>query len=292
VIVTHIVHISDLHFGRPAAKERLEALKELIGDISPAAVAVSGDLTQRCTNREFTRAREYLEEIEEVSPYVVIPGNHDIRWLGAVARNLGGAGMFRKKAHDFKYSRYIHHISEDLSPSLEVPGAVIAGLNTAHGISRGSLTRRLRDLGVIGHVKNRDIETVRGAFESASPEAVRIVMIHHNPIKGGSSGRHGLANTRQALSAFSSLGAELILCGHDHEEAVHTSEDMFPGLIISTAGTISNRLRAGRNSSFNLVEIEDDALHIITHTWHKKTFLRSAERSFPRRRDRDSKAAR
>jgi 3',5'-cyclic AMP phosphodiesterase CpdA len=283
VIVTQIVHISDLHFGRPAANERLEALKELIADISPEAVAISGDLTQRCTNREFTRAKEYLREVEEIAPYVVIPGNHDIRWLGAVARNLGGAGLFRKKAHDFKYSRYIHHISEELSPSLEVPGAVVAGLNTAHGISRGSLTTRLRDLGVIGHVKKRDIEIARDAFDKSSPEAARIVMIHHNPIKGDSSGRHGLANTKQALSSFTSMGVELILCGHDHEEAVHTSEKTFPGLVISTAGTISNRLRAGRNSSFNLVEIEGDTLHLVTHTWQKKGFLPSAERSFPRR---------
>lgn len=290
--MTRIVHISDLHFGRPAANERLEALKDLIADISPEAVAISGDLTQRCTNREFMRAKEYLREVEEISPYVVIPGNHDIRWLGAVARNLGGAGLFRRKAHDFKYSRYIQHISEKLSPSLEVPGAVIAGLNTAHGISRGSLTTRLRDLGVIGHVKKRDIETVRSAFESSSPEAARIVMIHHNPIKGDTSGRHGLANTKQALSSFASMGAELILCGHDHQEAVHTSEKTFPGLVISTAGTISNRLRAGRTSSFNLVEIEDDILHIVTHTWQKKSFLPSAERSFPRRKYRESEATR
>ncbi|MGH3087861.1 MAG: metallophosphoesterase family protein [Rubrobacteraceae bacterium] len=280
--MTKIVHISDLHFGRPAAAERLEALKEVIAGISPDAIAVSGDLTQRCTNREFARAKEYLREVEEIAPYVVIPGNHDIRWLGAVARNLGGAGMFREKAHEFKYSRYINHISEELSPSLEVPGAVIAGLNTAHGISRGSLTTRFRDLGVIGHVKKKDIETVKRAFENASSDAARVVMVHHNPIKGDVSGRHGLANTRQALSSFASLGTELILCGHDHQEAVHTTEKTFPGLIISTAGTISNRLRAGRASSFNVVQIEDDAIHVATHAWRKNDFAPSTERSFPR----------
>jgi hypothetical protein len=30
-------------------------------------------------------------------------------------------------------------------------------------------------------------------------------MIHHNPIRGELSGRHGLANTEQALHAFSDL---------------------------------------------------------------------------------------
>lgn len=282
--MVRLVHVSDLHFGRPAVYERLESLREFIARLGPDAVAVSGDLTQRCTKREFAQARDYLDKIANVAPYIVIPGNHDIRWLGAVARNLGLAGLFRKQAHEFKYSRYMRFISEDLTPSLEVPGAVIAGLNTAHGITRGSLTRRFRDLGVIGHVKHADIESVREAFSSAAPDAARIVMIHHNPIKGELSGRHGLANTRQALHAFASLGTELILCGHDHLDAVHTVESGVHGIVISTAGTISNRLRPGRASSFNLVEIDENTIHIKTYSWKEgEGFVPSEDRTFRRR---------
>lgn len=282
--MTTVAHISDLHFGRPAVAERLDALRTFIAQIEPDAVAVSGDLTQRCTNGEFSTARTYLDDLGETAPYVVVPGNHDIRWLGAVARNLGLAGLFREQAHRFKYSRYIKHISEDLSPSLEVPGAVIAGVNTAHGITRGSITRRFRDLGVIGQVKHADVMRVREVFERAAPDAARIVMMHHNPIRGELSGRHGLANTEQALHAFSDLGTELILCGHDHLGAVHTIERGAHGLIISTAGTISNRIRPGRASSFNVVEIGRDELRITAHAWRQgKGFVRSENRSFPRR---------
>jgi 3',5'-cyclic AMP phosphodiesterase CpdA len=195
LFVAIVAHISDLHFGRPAVAERLDALKEYIAQIRPNAVAVSGDLTQRCSNREFSNARAYLDNLGEIAPYTVVPGNHDIRWLGAVARNLGLAGLFRKQAHKFKYSRYTKHISDDLSPSLEVPGVVIAGVNTAHGITRGSITRRLRDLGVIGQVRHADVVRVREIFEHAAPDSARIVMMHHNPIRGQLSGRHGLANT-------------------------------------------------------------------------------------------------
>ena len=280
--MTTVLHVSDLHFGRPASSERLNSLRELIVELAPDAVAVSGDLTQRCTKKEFAQAREYLDKIGEVAPYTVIPGNHDIRWLGAVTRNMGG--LFRQRAHEFKYSRYKRYISEDLSPFLEVPGAVIAGVNTAHGIARGSITRRFRDLGVIGHVKKQDIERVREAFESASPDAARIVMIHHNPIRGELSGRHGLANTEQALHAFASLGTELILCGHDHLQAIHDVERGVHGLVISTAGTISNRLRPGRASSFNLVTIDDRTLNITTYAWHDQGgFAPSEERSYTRR---------
>ena len=278
--MVRILHTSDLHFGRPAVAEQLDSLKGCIAELAPDAVAVSGDLTQQGTNSEFTKARVYLDQIRETAPVIVIPGNHDVRWIGAVARNFN----FGRAAHDFKYSRYARHISPELNPSLEVPGAVIAGCNTAHGISRGSLTRRFRDLGVIGHVNKRDLHKVEEAFENADPEAARIVMIHHNPIRGAASGRHGLANTRQALSAFASLGAEIVLCGHDHQEAVHTVEESAPGLVISTAGTISNRLRAGRPSSFNLVEIDEKELRVTTHAWQNpEGFAPSREHSFPRR---------
>jgi len=282
--VTTLAHISDLHFGRPAVAERLDALKEYIADLRPDAVAISGDLTQRCTNREFSNARVYLDSLRQIAPCTVIPGNHDIRWLGAVARNLGLAGLFREQAHKFKYSRYFRHISKDLSPSLEVPGVVIAGVNTAHGITRGSITRRLRDLGVIGQVKHADVARVKRIFEHAASDACRIVMMHHNPIRGELSGRHGLANTEQALHAFADLGTELILCGHDHQDAVHTIERGARGLIISTAGTISNRIRPGRASSFNVVEIDDHELHITAHAWRQgKGFIPAEDRSFPRR---------
>ncbi len=276
-----ILHTSDLHFGRPAVEEQLDSLRSSITELAPDAVAVSGDLTQRCANSEFIKARAYLDDIRKTAPVVAIPGNHDIRWMGAVARNFG---LFGKTAHEFKYSRYARHISPELNPSLEVPGAVIAGCNTAHGISRGSLTRRLRDLGVIGHVNKRDLRKVEEAFAKAAPDAAKVVMIHHNPIRGEASGRHGLANTKQALRAFAALGAELVLCGHDHQEAVHTVEESAPGLVVSTAGTISNRLRAGRPSSFNLVEIDESNLRVTTYAWHNpEGFAPSREYSFPRR---------
>ena len=282
--MTTLAHVSDLHFGRPAVAERLDALKVFLATAEPDAIAVSGDLTQRCANREFRQARAYLDALGETAPYVVIPGNHDIRWLGAVARNLGLAGLFRQQAHNFKYSRYVRHISGDLSPSLEIPGAVIAGVNTAHGITRGSITRRFRDLGVIGHVKHADVERVREAFENSSPDAARVVMLHHNPIRGELSGRHGLANTEQALHAFADLGTELILCGHDHLQAVHTVERGVHGLVISTSGTISNRIRPGRASSFNLVTIEERSLRITTYTWQNpEGFVPSDERTFRRK---------
>ena len=136
---------------------------------------------------------------------------------------------------------------------------------------------------MIGHVNKRDLHRVEKAFSQSDPDAARVVMIHHNPIRGETTGRHGLANTKQALRSFAKLGTELVLCGHDHQAAIHTVEESTPGLVVSTAGTISNRLRAGRPSSFNLVEIDETELRIITHAWQNPTgFAPYREYSFPR----------
>ncbi len=113
--MVRILHTSDLHFGRPAVAAQLTSLKRCIAELAPDAVAISGDLTQRGTNSEFVSARAYLDDIRKTCPVIVIPGNHDIRWIGAVARNFG---LFGKTAHEFKYSRYRRHISPELNPSL------------------------------------------------------------------------------------------------------------------------------------------------------------------------------
>src|SRR3712207_7099076 len=109
-------------------------------------------------------------------------------------------------------------------------------------------------------------------------------MIHHNPVRGELSGRHGLANTETALHAFSDLGTELILCGHDHLQAVHTIEKGVHGLVISTAGTISNRIRPGGASRFNLVTIDERTLLITNYAWQDTGgFAPSDERSCRRK---------
>lgn len=66
--MTRVVHISDLHFGRPAVAEQVDSLREAVVDLGPDAVAVSGDLTQRCADSEFLRAREFLEFLRETRP--------------------------------------------------------------------------------------------------------------------------------------------------------------------------------------------------------------------------------
>src|SRR5262249_6525284 len=130
-----------------------------------------------------------------------------------------------------------------------------------------TLTWNPRDIGVVGDLRRRQIERARGIFAAAPAKDVRVIVMHHNPVRGEISRRHGLAHTRRALGAFADLRVDLVLCGHDHQEAVHYVEHTKRGTVISTAGTVSSRSRGHRPSSINDILITAEAITVLTRVW-------------------------
>jgi 3',5'-cyclic AMP phosphodiesterase CpdA len=165
------------------------------------------------------------------------------------------------------YAKYRAYISRDLEPVLRVAGATLVGLNTSHGVTRHTLTWNLRDISIIGELTRGQIERARAEFENSRAADARIIVMHHNPVKGELSQRHGLKNTQRILGAFAEMGVNLVLCGHDHQEAVHYIEHTKRGTIISTSGTISNRSRGGRPSSVNSIRIAEADIEVSTLVW-------------------------
>ncbi len=108
--------------------------------------------------------------------------------------------------------------------------------------------------------------------------------MHHNPVKGELSQRHGLKNTRRVLGAFAEIGVDLVLCGHDHQEAIHYVEHTKKGTVISTAGTVSSRSRGGRPSSANVITLAPESLDITTLVWSTEAqrFVPGPRRCFER----------
>jgi len=108
--------------------------------------------------------------------------------------------------------------------------------------------------------------------------------MHHNPMKGELSQRHGLKDTRRALGAFADLGVDLVLCGHDHQDAIHFVEHTKKGTVISTAGTVSNRMRGGRPSSVNSISITPESIDVTTLVWSlaDNNFTASSTKCFKR----------
>lgn len=270
-----LFHCSDLHFGHPAVPAQYEALEALIQERRYDVVAVSGDLSQRARAGEFQRARVFIQRAERVSRVIVVPGNHDVAWWFSPLR----LGSDRALLH--KYRTYI---SDDLEPVLRVPGAVIAGLNTSHGVLLETLTWNPRDISIIGYVGADQLDRLRATFAAAPPGELRVVVMHHNPVKGELSQRHGIKHTTRVLGELAEMGVDLVLCGHDHQEAVHFVEHTRKGTVVSTAGTVSNRSRGGRPSSVNSIQVADDAIEVTTLIWSDtdRAFTPGPVQRFPR----------
>ena len=257
-----LFHCSDLHFGHPAVPEQYEAIEALIQERTYDVVAISGDLTQRARSGEFQRARALIRHAERVSKVVVVPGNHDVAWW------FSPFGMGDDNKLLRKYRQYIN---ENIEPVLRIPGATFVGLNTCHGIVRHTLTWNLRDLSIIGYLREEQILCAAEEFAKSPDSDARVIVLHHNPVKGELSQRHGLRNTNRVLGAFAELGVDLVCCGHDHQEAVHYIEHTKKGTIISTASTISNRGRGGRPSSVNTIRITEKDIDVHTLIWSAET---------------------
>ena len=272
---TTLFHCSDLHFGHPAVPEQYEAIEALIQERKYDVVAISGDVTQRARSGEFQRAREFIRQAEKVSHTIVVPGNHDVAWWKAP---LGFGDQ------DKMFANYRAYISQDLEPVLRVAGSTFVGLNTSQGVSRHTLTWNVRDISIIGHLTRGQIEHSRAEFERSRAADARIIVMHHNPVKGELSQRHGLKNTQRVLGAFAEMGVDLVLCGHDHQEAVHYIEHTKRGTIISTSGTISNRSRGGRPSSVNSIRISEQDIEVSTLVWSndERTFIAGPVKCFAR----------
>jgi 3',5'-cyclic AMP phosphodiesterase CpdA len=275
VTLTTLFHCSDLHFGHPAVPEQYEAIEALIQARKYDVVAISGDVSQRSRSGEFQRAREFIKKAEQASQVIVVPGNHDVAWWLAPLGFGDPMKMFEK---------YRAYISPDLEPVLRIAGATIVGLNTSQGVNLHTLTWNVRDISIIGHLTRAQIERARAEFESSRAGDARIIVMHHNPVKGEISQRHGLKNTHRILGAFAEIGVELVLCGHDHQEAVHFIEHTKKGTIISTAGTMSNRSRGGRPSSVNNIRITDTEIEVSTLLWSDEAhdFIPGPVKCFPR----------
>ena len=270
-----LFHCSDLHFGHPAVPEQYEAIEAIIQERRFDVVAISGDLSQRGRAGEFQRARAFIKHAERVSKVIVVPGNHDVAWWFSPF----GMGDDRKLLR--KYQQYI---SQNIEPVLRLPGATLVGLNTCHGVIRHTLTWNLRDLSIIGYLREDQLERAAAEFSKTPPGDARVIVMHHNPVKGELSQRHGLRNTNRILGAFAEMAVDLVLCGHDHQEAVHYIEHTKKGTIISTAGTISSRARGGRPSSVNSIRITAKDIDVHTLIWsaEARTFMPGPQRCFDR----------
>jgi 3',5'-cyclic AMP phosphodiesterase CpdA len=264
-----IVHGSDLHFGAPHDASAAEQFLEIIRQVGPDLVVLSGDFTQRAKVREYEAARTWLDQLASF-PVVVTPGNHDVPLYR----------VFERLFDPFR--NYRRYIAEELDSVTRVPGATLVALNTA-------APRRAI---VNGRLDRDQLAFARDAFGETPPDDARIIVTHHHLAPAPDyEGDRPLPHARKILDAFQAMGVDLALGGHLHRAYIGNSLDVYAGahrdrgIVIVQSGTTTShrgRAREREKNSFNVIRTTPVAFEITHWMRFEGGFRPFSEHRYPR----------
>lgn len=270
-----LLQVSDVHFGRHAVADYTAAVAARVASGRYDAVVVAGDLTQRNFRGQFAQAKQWLDALGAHAPVFVIPGNHDVAWwwkpvgLGVEWPLLRG---------------YRKWISPEVEPQLNLPGVTLVAINSCHGLRTYTLTTRLRDLSVVGAIRPAQWAKARAAFDAAPAGNLKVLVFHHNLLRGDLSQRWGLADRADGIGHALETGADLVLNGHDHQTRIEELAFGARRMVVSHSTTLCDRRRGGLPAAVQEIEVSPAELRIRACVWSvdARDFEPRPDRVFPR----------
>lgn len=244
-----IAHLSDLHFGRTDPRV-VHSLLQDIRAIGPDLVVVSGDLTQRARDHQFTEARNFLENLP--APSLVVPGNHDLEPLfKPLARLLSPRDRFHR-----------HLPNHPASPVWEKSGILVMGLDS---------TRHLRWKS--GKLRSSHLDRVDQAIAHHPHAHARVVFLHHPP----STARSG-----HPFASLAERGIDLVLAGHVH----HARSELIPAhgrsaVLVQASTACSTRLREDCNG-YGVIRLSPHTIRVELRGWSGNEFHHLCHHAYER----------
>lgn len=262
-----VLHLSDIHCGHPFVSQHVAAAERVATSSRWNAIVVSGDFSQRAREHEFEQAREILERFRGVAPTLVVPGNHDTAWWHAPF-GLGDATRL--------HERYRRYITEELEPTLRLPGVSIVGLNSSAGMLMQAVTWYPRDWRVKGGLTDQQLAGVERRLAQSPQHDLRLLVLHHNVIRGRLSNRWGLKRPQRTLNAIAAAHPHVVCTGHDHEERIEVVTRAAGQFLVSAANTLSSRMRGHRPSALNVIEATDTQVSATAWVYDGTEFVPGA----------------
>ena len=264
--MSRIAHISDIHFGRIAHPDIVDAIVDDVNGHDVDLVAASGDLTQRARPGQYRAARDMLDAFD--APWLTVPGNHDVYpWWRP------GFRLFAP------LKRFQEYITEDLTPRVELDRAIVQGVNTAHGWTVLS--------GKVDTDAHRAITEGLGGHESGK---LNVLVMHHHLVQLTNIGKHDtVRGARRALRTAEKSGVDLILCGHlhiSHVEPIALGKNGSRLIIVSAGTATSDRGRGKHRETnfYNVIDVYPECLRITERQFNPDTkqFDTTGEHTFER----------
>ena len=272
--MTLLLQISDPHFGTEQPLV-VEALLRLANTVQPDLVVMSGDITQRARRVQFSAAQAFVGTFG-ATPFVVVPGNHDIPLYN----------LFARVAHP--YANYRRVFGDDLEPVFESAELLVIGVNTTRAYRRKD-----------GEVSVQQVERVALRLDHATARQLRVVVTHQPVVAARANDIRNLLHGREhAIERWSQAGVDLILGGHIHLPYVTPLHVAYKGLPLQMwavqAGTsLSSRVRGTVPNSVNVIDYDasnTDARRAIVARWDFDQASASFEPNMQHELDLDSES--
>ena len=237
--MTRLLQISDTHFGteQPHVMKALLALAHVE---KPDLLVLSGDITQRASAAQFSRARNFCDQLA-IPRMLSLPGNHDIPLFNIFSR------LF------YPYAAYLRAFGPELEPQLQTASLCVLGVKT---------TRRWRHKN--GQISSEQIDRVCAQLAQATPQQLRVVVVHQPVHVLRTSDEHDRLNGWEpSVRAWAAAGADVVMGGHIHLPYVCELSASVAGLgrrmwCVQAGTALSSRVRREAPNSVNLLRYDAD----------------------------------
>ncbi|OYW47125.1 MAG: metallophosphoesterase [Sphingomonadales bacterium 32-68-7] len=216
-----LFHLSDIHFGLENNRA-LDWVKQEIAGRSPAAVAITGDLTMRARHPEFAAASRWIQSL--AAPVTVEVGNHDLPYFN----------LFERFFRPYRRFRAIQHLIER---EIELPGLAIVPLKTA-------VRMQPRLNWSKGWVTPRALRKCLAQIDALPAGTQALVAVHHPLREVGTRGTALTHGGRRALAELARRPVLAVLSGHVHDAFDIVEQTPNGPVRMIGAGTLSQRLRS------------------------------------------------
>jgi len=238
-----------LHWRRSRHKiHRAEHLDLLVRDLeaqSPDHIAVTGDLVNIGLLAEFAPARAWLQSLGQPHDVTLVPGNHD---------------AYVRQSHAAHAVHWQDFMRDDAvnSADLRFPFVRRRGPLALIGLSSAIPTAPLLATGRLG---TEQIARLEELLERLS-DCCRVVLIHHPPGRSHGGRLRCLTDAAALRATLARRGAELVLHGHDHVQALDWlagPDGPIPALGVPSASAAPRHGHRGEPAAYNLYRIEGSA---------------------------------